>query len=96
MTADDRTEFEAARRAGKALHQEQRLARRVEYYCELMHDAYERGAVIHGWDTNPASKHKPWDEVPEANKATMRVAVAALLNAVDAERLGGLPGEARS
>lgn len=29
MTDDDRTEFEAARRAGKALHQEQRLARRA-------------------------------------------------------------------
>ena len=46
--------------------------------CEVMHDAYERAAVGAGWETNPASR-KPWADVPEANKATMRAAVGALL-----------------
>lgn len=51
---------------------------RVEEACEVMHDAYERAAVGAGWETNPASR-KPWAEVPEANKSTMRAAVSALL-----------------
>ena len=49
----------------------------VETICELMHDAYERAAVGAGWETNPHSR-KPWADVPEANKATMRAAVSAL------------------
>jgi hypothetical protein len=44
-----------------------------------MHDAYERAAVGAGWETNPASR-KPWSDVPEANQATMRAAVTALLD----------------
>lgn len=51
---------------------------RVEAACEVMHDAYERAAIGAGWDTNPASR-KPWADVPEANKVTMRAAVSALL-----------------
>lgn len=50
----------------------------LEYLCELMHDAYEVAAADEGWETQAASR-KPWSEVPEANKATMRAAVAALL-----------------
>jgi len=50
----------------------------IEECCEVMHDAYERAADQSGWETNPASR-KPWAEVPEANKQTMRAAVAALL-----------------
>lgn len=57
---------------------------RVERYCELMHDAYERAARGAGWETQAASR-KPWSDVPEANKATMRAAVAALLTAIDTE-----------
>lgn len=57
---------------------------RIEHYCELMHDAYEQAAVGTGWETQQASR-KLWPDVPEANKATMRVAVAALLDAVDEE-----------
>lgn len=53
----------------------------VEVYCELMHDAYEQAAVGEGWDTNPASR-VPWSDVPDANKATMRAAVRALLVAM--------------
>lgn len=49
--------------------------------CEVMHDAYEIAALGAGWETNPASR-KPWDEVPDANKATMRAAVSALLAAL--------------
>jgi hypothetical protein len=50
----------------------------VEAACEVMHDAYERAAVGAGWETQQASR-KPWADVPEANKATMRAAVAALI-----------------
>jgi hypothetical protein len=50
----------------------------IEQACEVMHDAYENAAVTLGWTTNVASR-KPWADVPEANKATMRVAVGALL-----------------
>lgn len=55
----------------------------LETACEVMHDAYERAAVGAGWETNPASR-KPWADVPEPNKATMRAAVAALLGHLDA------------
>lgn len=60
--------------------QDQRLtdAERVERACEVMHDAYEAAAVGAGWETQTASR-KPWADVPEANRATMRAAVAALL-----------------
>ena len=51
----------------------------IEAACEVMHDAYERAAVGAGWETQVASR-KPWADVPEANKATMRVAVKALLD----------------
>lgn len=55
---------------------------KIDQACEVMHDAYERAAVGAGWDTNPASR-KPWADVPEANKQTMRAAVAALLEWLD-------------
>ena len=51
----------------------------VEAACEVMHYAYENAAVTLGWTTNVASR-KPWADVPEANKATMRVAVGALID----------------
>jgi hypothetical protein len=50
----------------------------IEQACEVMHDAYEAAAVTAGWETQHRSR-KPWADVPEANKATMRVAVTALL-----------------
>jgi aminoglycoside/choline kinase family phosphotransferase len=51
----------------------------IETACEVMHDAYEEAANATGWETQKASR-KPWAEVPEANKETMRVAVSALLD----------------
>jgi hypothetical protein len=53
----------------------------VERACEVMHDAYEAAASREGWETQEASR-KPWSDVPEANKATMRAAVRALLDAL--------------
>lgn len=50
----------------------------IETCCEVMHDAYEIAAVGAGWQTQAASR-KPWSEVPEANRVTMRAAVSALL-----------------
>jgi hypothetical protein len=64
------------------------VTKSVEYYCEFMHNVYEEAAVVQGWATNPRSA-KPWSEVPEANKATMRVAVQALLEEVQNE-VGGI------
>jgi hypothetical protein len=51
----------------------------IEKACEVMHNAYEQAAEGAGWETNPASR-KPWCDVPAANRATMRAAVAALLD----------------
>jgi hypothetical protein len=54
----------------------------VEECCEVMHDAYEEAARSAGWETQERSR-KPWADVPEANKVTMRAAVAALLEHVE-------------
>lgn len=59
----------------------------IETCCEVMHDAYERAAVGAGWETQAASR-KPWSDVPEANKVTMRAAVSALLDHLRAEVKG--------
>jgi len=56
----------------------------IEQACEIMHDAYEKAAVGAGWETQ-ASSRKPWADVPEANKVTMRAAVGALMKALDSE-----------
>lgn len=45
--------------------------------CRVMHDAYEKAAIKAGWETQPRSRVL-WDDVPEANKETMRAAVVAL------------------
>lgn len=50
----------------------------VEELCVLFHDAYEAAAVEAGWETQERSR-KPWADVPEANKATMRATVRAVL-----------------
>ncbi len=63
---------------------------RIEHLCEVMHDAYERAAAGAGWETQEASR-KPWAQVPEANKVTMRAAVRALLDEIgrgDGEHTG--------
>lgn len=52
----------------------------VERLCEVMHDAYEQAAAGAGWETQQASR-KPWADVPEPNRVTMRAAVRALLAA---------------
>lgn len=51
----------------------------IDAACAVMHDAYEKAALGAGWETNPASR-KEWKDVPPANQATMRAAVAALLH----------------
>lgn len=62
-------------------------AEAVEASCRVMHDAYEAAAIDAGWATQAGSR-VPWDDVPEANKATMRVAVRALITWL-AEPVGG-------
>lgn len=53
----------------------------VEGLCGVMHDAYEAAAAQAGWETQERSR-KPWEDVPEANKVTMRAAVSAALDAL--------------
>lgn len=59
----------------------------VEAACKVMHSAYEAAAAVNGWETQERSR-KDWDEVPEANKATMRVAVRAVLESLPQYRRG--------
>jgi hypothetical protein len=56
----------------------------IERLCERMHEAYEEAAVSEGWSTQ-ASSRKPWSEVPDANRRTMRQSVAAALDLLEAE-----------
>lgn len=58
------------------------MSSRVDHLCKVMHDAYEQAAVDAGWATQQASR-KPWVDVPEANKVTMRASVQALLNELE-------------
>lgn len=58
---------------------EQQSSDLIDAACEVLHDAYEQAALETGWETNPASR-RPWGDVPDANKATMRSAVQALLD----------------
>lgn len=51
----------------------------LEEACRILHEAYEAAAQQHGWETQARSQ-VAWPEVPEENKRTMRVAVAALLD----------------
>lgn len=67
----------------------------VERYCILMHEAYEEAAAKEGWETQERSR-KPWQEVPEANKATMRHAVAALVSEVRREAIEEVLEEIRA
>lgn len=53
----------------------------VERLCIVLHEAYERAAATHGWETQTRSR-VPWPDVPEPNKITMRIAVRALLAAL--------------
>lgn len=53
----------------------------IETLCEVMHDAYEQAALETGWETQVSSR-KLWSSVPEANKATMRVAVRSMVESV--------------
>jgi len=50
----------------------------VEHLAKVQHDAYETAAVVSGWETQ-ADSRKPWADVPEANKRTMRSSITALL-----------------
>lgn len=45
--------------------------------AERLHDAYEAAAADEGWATQERSR-KPWSDVPEANKRTMRRAIHAV------------------
>lgn len=65
----------------------------LEAACEVMHDAYEAAATEAGWETQERSR-KPWADVPEANKATMRVAVRALIDHLTSDWLAAREADA--
>lgn len=50
----------------------------AEQIAEAFHDAYERLAPDHGYETREASR-KPWSEVPENNRELMTAVVEELL-----------------
>lgn len=50
----------------------------AEQIAEAFHDAYERLAPEHGYETREASR-KPWSEVPENNRELMTAVVEELL-----------------
>lgn len=53
-----------------------------ETVARWFHEAYERLAPEHGYSTRKASA-KPWDEVPEANRALMIATVREVLARLD-------------
>lgn len=55
--------------------------KQIDKLCQIMHDAYEQAAVEAGWETQSRSR-KPWSGVFEATKATMRVAVMAMVESI--------------
>ncbi len=52
----------------------------AERIAEAFHDAYERLAPSHGYETRKASA-KPWQHVPENNRNLMVATVQQLLDA---------------
>ena len=50
----------------------------LEHLAHALHDAYEAAAIESGWETQERSR-KPWADVPDANKETMRRALTTLL-----------------
>lgn len=54
----------------------------IERLCKVQHDAYEAAAIEEGWETNGKSR-VPWDQVPEANKQTMRRSMEAVLDELE-------------
>lgn len=65
----------------------------IEKACEVMHDAYEAAATKNGWETQERFR-KPWSDVPEANKETMRAAVGALVQFLSSSKEGAQEGKA--
>lgn len=54
--------------------------------AQMFHEAYERLAPEHGYNTRDASA-VPWDQVPEPNKSLMIATAAAVLDGLTANAL---------
>jgi hypothetical protein len=73
----------------------------AETLARLFHDTYERLAPAYGYRTREASA-RPWEDVPEQNRALMIATAGQVLNALDGAflltvtrpRAGWVPGEA--
>ena len=59
------------------------MTRSPEAVARLFHETYERLAPEFGYRTREASA-KPWDEVPEQNRALMVATVREVLAVLDA------------
>ena len=60
----------------------------IEAAARASHDAYEEAAKLFGWDTKPECK-VVFNDLPEANKKTMMVAMKAALQAAASVRMKG-------
>lgn len=60
------------------------VERLCEQLCEQQHDAYEAAAAAVGWATQAASR-RPWADVPDANRETMRRSMMAVLDLLQVE-----------
>ncbi len=67
----------------------------VEALARRFHDTYERLAPEYGWQTQESTRAKPWEEVPEHNRALMLATIGELLDSgvieVGAGLLAGFP-----
>ena len=59
----------------------------IEKVCRAMHDAYEAAAKLEGWKTQESCQ-VPFDDLPEANRRTMRASAMAAIEALTAAGYG--------
>src|SRR5262245_5664955 len=52
----------------------------IELLARRFHDTYERLAPEYGWQTQEATRAKPWGEVPEHNRRLMVATVEVLVD----------------
>jgi hypothetical protein len=53
----------------------------AEAIARSSHETYERYAIAHGWQTQPSTRGRGFDDIPEANRLTMLATFRGLLEA---------------
>lgn len=72
-------------------HRKEIVMSELDILCEILHDAYEKASLETGWQTQEVSRVS-WADLPEANKATMRIAIRTLLTEYQAKTLEAVKG----